>query len=181
MLPDRENEIIALVTYIHHKVGFRDPPFSFLDFCTAFPNYEFQTAELPRGFNGEILIKGPHRIVRYRAGSKPNTNRFSIGHEIGHGFLHEDEEFQCKVSTSFSLFKKPAGSAKEWEADFFSSELLMPMPVLNRMVGELESMSAAEARKETARQADVFGVTFSTMRTRLEDLKRMREWEGEFL
>jgi hypothetical protein len=181
MLPDRENEIIALVTYIHHKVGFRDPPFSFLDFCAAFPNYEFHPASLPRGFNGEILIKGPHRIVRYRAGSKPNTNRFSIGHEIGHGFLHEEEEFQCKVSASFSLFKKPAGSAKEWEADFFSSELLMPVPVLNRMVGDLDAMSEEEVHREVGRQAVLFGVTLATMRTRLADLQRLRHWEGEFL
>jgi hypothetical protein len=181
MLPDRENEIIAIVTYIHNKIGFRNPPFSFLDFCNSFPSYEFQAAELPRGFNGELLIKGALRIVRYRAGSKPNTNRFSIGHEIGHGFLHEDQPFQCRVSASFSIFKKPAGNPREWEADFFSSELLMPMPVLNRMVADLAKMAPDEFRREAERQADFFGVTLATMKTRLEDLNRMREWEGEFL
>jgi len=181
MVEDRENEIIALVTFIHNKIGFRDPPFSLLDFCNAFPNYELQPAELPAGFNGEILAKGGYRIIRYRSGSKPNTNRFAIGHEIGHGFLHEDQEFQCKVSATFSVFKKPAGSAREWEADFFSSELLIPMPTLNRMVGDLSSISKEERKKEAATKADIFGVTTASMRSRLEDLARMREWENEYL
>jgi hypothetical protein len=160
-MPDRENEIIALVTYIHNRVGFRDPPFSLLDFCAAFPAYDLQPADLPRGFNGEILVKGPVRIVRYRTGSKPSTNRFAIGHEIGHGFLHEDQEFQCK--------------------DFFSSELLMPLPVLNRMADDQARASATERQTEIARLSDVFGVTRATMKSRLDDLTRLREWEGEFL
>ena len=180
-MPDRENEIIALVTYIHNRVGFRDPPFSLLDFCAAFPAYDLQPADLPRGFNGEILIKGPVRIVRYRTGSKPSTNRFAIGHEIGHGFLHEDEEFQCKVSAAFSLFKPPAGVLREWEADYFSSELLMPLPVLNRLAADTARISPPERQTEIARLSDVFGVTRATMKSRLDDLTRLREWEGEFL
>lgn len=180
-MPDRENEIIALVTYIHNRICFSGPPFSLLDFCASFSAYELQPAELPRGFNGEIIMKGPHKIVRYRSGSKPSTNRFSIGHEIGHGFLHEEEEFQCKVSSSFSLFKKPAGNQREWEADFFSAELLMPIPVLNRMAGDLSKFSEPENQREASRLADIFGVTRSTMKSRLNDLTRMREWEGDFL
>jgi hypothetical protein len=180
-MQDRENEIVALVTYIHNRVGFRDPPFSLLDFCAAFPYYELQPAELPRGFNGEILMKGPVRFVRYRAGSKPSTNRFSIGHEIGHGFLHEDEEFQCKVSTTFSIFKKPAGILREWEADYFSAELLMPVPVLNRIAADMERLAEPESKKEVARLSDIFGVTRATMKSRLDDLSRLRQWEGEDL
>lgn len=178
---DRENEILALVTYIHHRLRFRDPPLSFLDFCSAFPLYELQPAELPWGFNGEILMKGPCRIIRYRAGSSPSTNRFTIGHEIGHGFLHEDEEFQCRVSSVFSLYKKPAGNPREWEADFFSAELLTPLPVLHRLTPDLSHMSEPETRRELTRLSEIFGVSKSTMKMRLADLGRLREWEGEFL
>lgn len=178
---DRENEIIALVTYIHNRIRFRDPPLSLLDFCAAFPAYELLPAELPSGFNGEILTKGPNRIIRYRAGSSPSTNRFAIGHEIGHGFLHENEPFQCLVSTTFSLFKPPAGHPREWEADFFSAELLTPLPVVHRLVPELAGLSESETKRETSRMADVFGVARGTMKTRLQDLTRFREWEGEFL
>ena len=180
-MSDRENEIIALVTYIHNRIGFSDPPFSFLDFCGAFPRYELQPADMPRGFNGEIIMKGPHLIIRYRSGSRPSTSRFAIGHEVGHGFLHEDQQFQCKISSSFSIFKKPAGDPREWEADFFSAELLIPLPVLNRTTGDLKSLSGPEYQKELSRQTEAFGVTRSTMKSRFEDLNKMREWEGEFL
>jgi len=178
---DRENEIIALVTYIHKRVGFRDPPFSLLEFCQAFPNYELQPAELPRGFNGEVLVKGPYKIVRYRSGSRPSTNRFSIGHEIGHGFLHEDQEFKCVVSSSFSIFKKPTGDPREWEADFFSAELLMPLPVLNRVCADLDHGEAETIGAEASRLSEVFGVSKATMKSRLADLARMRRWECEYL
>ena len=180
-MPDRENEIISLVTFIHNRIGFRDPPFSLLDFCTDFPRFELQPAELPIGFNGEIIMKGPHRIIRYRSGSKPATNRFAIGHEIGHGFLHEDQEFQCKVSSAFSIFRPPAGNQKEWEADYFSAELLIPLPVLNRLTPNLDKASEPETSQELSRMADIFGVTRGVMKTRFNDLSRLREWECEFL
>ena len=179
-MPDRENEIISLVTYIHNRIGFRDPPFSLLDFCGAFPNYDLQPAELPRGFNGEVLLKGSLRIIRYRQGSRPATNRFSIGHEIGHGFLHEDKEFRCRVSTSFSIFKPPNGDAREWEADYFSTELLMPLPVVDRLAGTLNGKPESISR-EAERLAEIFGVTLVTMRSRLNDLAEMRKWECEDL
>lgn len=180
-MPDRDNEIIALVTYIHNRIGFRDPPFSLLDFCAEFPDYELLPARLPRGYNGEIIVKGPRKIIRYRTGSKPSTNRFAIGHEIGHGFLHQDVEFQCRVSVSFSIFKKPTGSPREWEADYFAAELLTPMPVLDRHAGDMERLGEAEMKKKIFRLADVFGVSRGTMKSRLADLARMQQWEGEYL
>ncbi len=180
-MSDRENEIISLVTFIHNRLGFRDPPFSFLEFCQKFAAYELQPAELPRGFNGEIITKGPHKLIRYRAGATPSVNRVTIGHEIGHGFLHEDEEFQCKVSSSFSIFKPPAGNPREWEADYFSAELLAPLPVLNRTAGDLDELDEAAGKREIARLADIFGVSKQTMKSRVEDLAKMREWECDWL
>ena len=40
-------------------------------------------------------------------------------------------------------------------------------------------MSDAEFDKECVRLADLFGVTKVTMRIRLEDLCKMRQWEGD--
>lgn len=180
-MSSRENEIISLVTFIHNRIGFREPPFSMLDFCAAFTGFELLPAELPAGFDGEIIMKGRQRIIRYRSGSKPASNRFAIGHEIGHGFLHEDQEFQCKVSNSFSIFKPPPGNPKEWEADYFSSELLAPLPALNRMTKNLPRLSPTEAGRELARMASLFGVPRAVMRSRFADLARLREWECEFL
>ncbi len=180
-MPDRENEIISIVTFIHKRTGFRDPPFSLMDFLERFPQFELMPGDLPRGFNGELLKKGNQNLIRYRTGSPASVNRFVIGHEIGHAFLHEDEEFQCLASQSFSIFCPPAKNPREWEADFFSSELLTPLPVVNRLAPDIEGMDQSEFRARTARMAEVFGVGPSVMRSRLNDLCRMREWECEYL
>jgi len=178
---DRENEIVALVTYIHNKIGYRDPPFSFQEFCANFPAYELQPAELPSGFNGEILVKGPYKIIRYRSRSSTRSSRFAIGHEIGHGFLHNYEDFQCSVNKSISIFKMPSKDPREWEADCFSAELLMPFPFLNRMATGLNDGAPENIDLESGRLSKIFGVTKTAMKTRLRDLVRLREWEGEYL
>ena len=178
---DRENEIISLVTFIHNKTGFRGPPFSLQEFCENFPDYELRPADLPQGFNGEILTKGRHRIVRYRSASSTSTNRFTIAHEIGHGFLHENLEFKCSVSSNFSIFSVPEDDPREWEADYFSAEILMPMPVLNRIAGDLDNKNEDELGLEIIKLSEMFGVTKHVMKSRLKDLAKMRDWEGDYL
>jgi len=63
-MSDRENEIISTVSYIQGKVGFREPPFSLQAFFEAFPHYQLEAARLPRGFHGEILVKGEIHTAR---------------------------------------------------------------------------------------------------------------------
>jgi len=176
-MSDRENEIISTVSYIQGKVGFREPPFSLQAFFEAFPHYQLEAARLPRGFHGEILVKGEWRLVRYRVESKGPAVRFTIAHEIGHGFLHADEDFVCRISATFRLFGKKPADPVEWEADYFAAELLMPMPMVNRLAQkrlDAESLSA-----EAKRLARVFGVTVPLMRARLKDLVRMRTFEAK--
>ncbi len=179
MFHDRENEIISTVTFIHHRLDFRDPPFSFMGFCEAFPSYELLPAPLPKGLDGEIIIKGAHRIIRYQAASKPPKNRFTIAHEIGHGFLHEEMEFSCQASRPFSMFSKKQPDDREWEADYFASELIMPIPCLNRLTGDLEDMDQDGLAREIKRLADIFGVGKAVMRGRIEDLRRLRVCEED--
>lgn len=176
-MSDRENEIISFVSFIHGKVGFREPPFSLQAFFAAFPNYQLEAARLPKGFHGEILVKGEWRLIRYRVESQGPAVRFTIAHEIGHGFLHLEEEFVCRISTTFRLFGKKPADPVEWEADYFAAELLMPMPTVNRLAPKrLDSKSLPAEAKRLAR---VFGITVPLMRARLQDLVRMQTFEAK--
>ncbi len=175
-MSDRENEIISTVSYIHGKLGFREPPFLLQDFFQAFPHFQLEAARLPKGFHGEILLKGELRLVRYRVEDEGPASRFTIAHEIGHGFLHLNEEFSCRISRgSFRLFGVKPADPVEWEANYFAAELLMPMPMVNRLArkGLNEESLAAEAK----RLARVFGGTLPQMKARLQDLARMRNIE----
>ncbi len=179
MSQDPENEIVATVTFIHHKIGFKEPPFSLMDFCEAFPVYELHPASLPKSYNGEIMFKGSRKIIRYQSATSPAKNRFTIAHEIGHGFMHEDLDFSCHISGAFSMFDTLKAGDREWEADYFAAELIMPIPTLQRLAGKVESMDPDQLRAEKARLADIFGVSKDAMRGRIKDLIRLRQCEED--
>ena len=132
-----------------------------------------EAARLPKGFHGEIRVKGDLRLIRYRAESRASAVRFTVAHEIGHGFLHLDEDFACRISAAFRLFGKRPADPVEWEADFFAAELLAPLPKLDRRAGKLEGKEALAA--EAARLARAFGVPAPLMRGRLLDLAQLRK------
>ena len=175
-MSDRENEIISTVSFIHGKLGFREPPFLLQDFFDAFLNFRLEAARLPKGFHGEILVKGELRLVRYRVEDEGPASRFTIAHEIGHGFLHLDEEFSCRISRgSFRLFGVKPADPVEWEANYFAAELLMPMPMVNRLAHQ--SLEDKTLPAESKRLARGFGVSLPQMKARLQDLARMRKIE----
>jgi hypothetical protein len=176
---DRENEIVSTVNYLHHRLQFRDPPFSLQEFFESFPYFKLAPARLPRGYEGELLIQGRQKIIRYRVETRESKNRHTIAHEIGHGFLHAREEFCCHLSRSFSLFKKKPVDTKEWEADFFAFELLAPLPMLDRHAPLLEKLDKEKRAQEARRLARLFGISTLAMKTRLRDLQKWRQWEED--
>jgi len=75
---ERENQIIATVSYIHRRMGFYHPPFSFQRFFQLFPDYQIVPARLPQGFDGELLLRQGKKVIRYRLGSRERTIRFTL-------------------------------------------------------------------------------------------------------
>jgi hypothetical protein len=179
---DRENQIIATVGYIHQRMGFREPPFSFKHFFDAFEGYRVAAANLPSGYDGEFLKRGAEKIIRYRAESHDFTTRFTIAHEIAHSFLHHQADYCCKMSKSFRIYSPPRVTAKEAEANFFALELLVPLPVLNRLAPDLEGLTESGFLELGSQLGPVFGINSLTMKARLKDLAIYRRWdEGEWL
>jgi|GEM_PF-1584727 len=170
----QENKIIATVSYIHHRVGFYEPPFSLKLFFDEFYGYQVIGARLPKGYDGELLAQGNNKIIRYRLDSREPSVRFTIAHEIAHSFLHRSENHRCQVSRRFRIYEPPELSAKELEADFFALELLAPMPMLSRLSPGLESISPEQFNNLARELARIFGINTITMKSRLRDLKLFR-------
>lgn len=57
-------------------------------------------------------------VIFLPKGSSRGRENFTIAHELGHFFLHRDNG-----ETSFS---RQGSNRKEWEANWFAAELLMP-------------------------------------------------------
>lgn len=179
---ERENQIIATVSYIHQRTGFREPPFSLKRFFDAFPGYQVLAAKLPSGYDGEFLRRGVEKIIRYRAESRDFTSRFTISHEIAHSFMHHQENYCCKLNRQFRIYTPRVVRPREAEANFFALELLAPLPMLNRMAPALENLGESEFSELGARFGQIFGINTLTMKAWLKDLAIYRGWdEGEWL
>ncbi len=179
---ERENQIIAIINYIHRKIDYHSPPFSFQKFFQQFPEYKIIPAHLPKGIDGEILKRGKEKIIRYRIGSRERTIRFTLAHEIGHSFLHREKEHRCYISREFRIYYPRQKNLTELEADFFAIELLAPLPMLDKLAPDLSNISEREFNHLSKEMAERFGINTLTMRARLKDLIIYRKWEeGEWL
>jgi len=179
---EKENHIIATVSYIHQRTGFQDPPFSFQNFFEQFPGFKVIAARLPSGFDGELLMRGKEKIIRYRVESRDPNTRFTLAHEIAHSFLHHRENYHCRVNKRFRIYESRAAAPKEAEADFFALELLVPLPALNRIVRPLENLGEKEISSLASELARLFGINTITMKSRLKDLAIYRKFdEAEWL
>jgi len=179
---NRENQIIATINYIHLKLGFKEPPFSFKRFFDEFPGYQVIAAKLPPGYDGELLRRGKEKIIRYRSESRDPSSRFTIAHEIAHSFLHHRENYCCRVCREFRIYQPPAVKPRELEADFFALELIAPLPMLDRFAPDLEKLSQDEFNRAANQLAHLFGINAITMKSRLKDLAIYRRWdEAEWL
>lgn len=98
------------------------------------------------------------RII-YVNPTDPHTRQmFTIAHELGHYFLHDDvaEDILYREKT-----KKDRSSHRETEADAFAAELLMPDETIRLYWPLAESIQQL---------ADTFNVSFLAMSTRLKNL-----------
>lgn len=87
--------------------------------------------------------------------TSPLRDRFTVGHELGHYFLHSEQGDQAIVA-----FRN--GSTRiEWEANWFSAALLMPRN---------DFITLAKLSKSDAALAGYFGVSQDAVRVRRKTL-----------
>lgn len=87
--------------------------------------------------------------------TSPLRDRFTVGHELGHYFLHAGQGEQAIVA-----FRN--GSTRiEWEANWFSAALLMPRK---------DFTTLAQLSKSDAALAGYFGVSQDAVRVRRKSL-----------
>ena len=74
---------------------------------------------------GRALLE--HGEIHVNASESLAGQRFSIGHEIGHYLLHADGfVFSPHEDPESELYSEDPTSELEWEANYFSSVLLVP-------------------------------------------------------
>ena len=99
----------------------------------------------------EILVNKNDSIER---------QRFTIAHELGHFFLHQDilRDEELHIDT---LYRDSNSNDREKEVDYFAGALLMNKMLLEKMYDENNSI---------AELANIFNVSVSAMTVRLDIL-----------
>lgn len=100
--------------------------------------------------DGSFTIKIPQDTSHLR-------DAFTIGHELGHYFLHTD-----LTKDGTAIFNRRGSSLREREANWFAAELLMPCEQFKKVASELQF--------DPVRIAMHFGVSGAAARVRLSVL-----------
>lgn len=99
---------------------------------------------LNRELSGMIFIREGTPIVGINSLHHPNRRRFTIAHELAHYELHRNSiDDQVHVDKKFSVLMRNSSSASgtdriEIDANMFAAELLMPMYLLNPLLGRYD-------------------------------------------
>lgn len=91
--------------------------------------------------SGMISIRESVPIIGVNSQHHPNRQRFTIAHELGHLALHRDAiEDRVHVDKKFRVLMRDSNAASgvermEIEANLFAAEFLMPLPLLDPLLG----------------------------------------------
>ena len=124
--------------------------------------------------SGMIFLKDNQAVIGVNAHHRPNRQRFTIAHELGHFFLHSDVLKQgAHVDTMITMLKRDQNAALgtvniEVEANQFAAELLMPKKfVRDYLIREGIAQTAVADDTVVENLAKAFRVSVSSMAIRL--------------
>ena len=99
--------------------------------------------------------------------------RFTIAHELGHIFLHHQDQLNYDPSVELIHFRDEHSAAgtrtKEIEANAFAAELLMPAEAVKKEISDMKGIDLDD-QKAVGRLADKFGVSQAAITVRLARL-----------
>lgn len=177
-----EETVLATVRELHSDMGYVEPPFSTSKaIVKLFPEIRVVGKKLDRHAEIHVyrrpLPSGVQAKIFYAAQDHHSTQRFSIAHELGHWLFCCDRGKQ--IPDAFSCTPE-SRQMRERRANFFASEFLVPLVVLDRFVTfeinpPRDDEDAIGARdQEIQRIASWFNVSMLCARWRVQALERWR-------
>ena len=113
----------------------------------------------------------------YKAKNMAGRNRFSIAHEVGHYFLHQDYFMaQCPTCDQDEWINYIANMDDsiynwlEWHADTFASLLLMPLDDMMQSIENHETMETMSRKFNVSTKAVISRVKKDDIREKFADI-----------
>lgn len=104
-------------------------------------------SDLPLSISGKLSRDPDDRskwIIRVNRHEHKHRQRFTIAHEIAHYVLHRDEVGDELVDDTF--YRSGLSERREFEANSLAADILMPWPLLRRLMQEGHTTSEELAR-----------------------------------
>jgi Zn-dependent peptidase ImmA (M78 family) len=121
-----------------------------------------------KDFSGMLIRKNGHALIGVSSSESNVRQRFTIAHELGHYFLHENKDaFIDYRDNKKEIMRTP----REKQANMFAAALLMPRLILLRDFKALARKGFSEEELETL--ASQYEVSEDAMRFRLMNLHLM--------
>ncbi len=119
--------------------------------------------------SGVLIRENGSNTIAVNSSHHINRQRFTLAHELGHFFLHEDMEEHVDQNLRVAWRNSDSSKAVNWpeiEANRFAAELLMPREFLMRDLDSLEKIE----KRTVALLASSYGVSPEAMKIRLTNL-----------
>lgn len=113
--------------------------------------------------SGILNVQGRDRKIYINKNHAETRNLFTVGHELGHWFLHK-EQLEDNQGQLIS-FRGNGYNEIEEEADLFSAELIMPKSVILKLARE-------EGMNSSKQLASFFKVSQIAMNKRIDEINK---------
>ncbi|MFC5409129.1 ImmA/IrrE family metallo-endopeptidase [Larkinella bovis] len=183
----RQKQIEELALSVLKETGFYPEPLdNYSDFLpidvekvAKKKNIEVLGVDFTIGVSGVFLHDGEKAQIGYSNNNKPNRQRFTIAHELGHYVLGHQRKgvFVDTPDKYFTILFRDENSStgeflQEREANAFAAALLMPKEIiLEIMKNILDYCDFREEENDVVKElAKRFGVSIQAMSFRLSNL-----------
>lgn len=96
------------------------------------------------GYSGEISWPNGNPVIWINRVDPPTRRRFTLAHELGHYFLHQNKSFHDDIQ---AFFRNNVWDGKEYEANNFAAALLMPEDKVREKLQKVKDELKAQTSK----------------------------------
>lgn len=163
---DRQAQIDNAIEDIKLRSGMSYPENGLLDIAKAFniSTLEMDFSKFPT-VKGVVQYKNkkgkPEPKIFINKDLPPEGKTFTLAHELGHFFLHPNED-KLRID-HFDYSQQTKESLEETEANYFAASLLVPKEKLLKTLSVTHDMGAV---------ASYFGVSKPVIETRIQWIKK---------
>jgi Zn-dependent peptidase ImmA (M78 family) len=133
--------------------------------------------EFGENISGALFIEDGKATIGYSPSEPVVRQRFTVAHELGHYFLHQDANSSLFFDKTQILFRdelNSSGRRKEREANAFAASLLMPQRFINNSLARIRKTPGRLTDEEIIRElANEYKVSQIAMSYRLGNLGHM--------